>query len=42
MARIFLSAGYGNSENGTIYWGKVAGDTIKAREMIQIRDLVVG
>ncbi|MEZ2236830.1 N-acetylmuramoyl-L-alanine amidase [Microcoleus sp.] len=42
MARIFLSAGHGGFENGTRDPGTVAGGTTEAREMILLRDLVVG
>lgn len=41
MARIFLSAAHGGFENGTRDPGTVAGGTTEAKEMIQIRDLVV-
>lgn len=41
MARIFLSAGYGASENGTRNSGMVAADTTETREIIQIRDLTI-
>ncbi len=41
MARIFLSAAHGGFENGTRDPGTVAGGTTEAKEMIQVRDLVV-
>jgi N-acetylmuramoyl-L-alanine amidase len=41
MARIFLSAGDGTFENGTIDSGMLAGVATEAREIIQIRDLTI-
>ncbi|HBQ98369.1 MAG TPA: cell wall hydrolase, partial [Cyanobacteria bacterium UBA11691] len=41
MGRIFLSAGHGGFENGMRDPGAIAGGTTEAREMIQLRDLVV-
>ncbi len=41
MGRIFLSAGHGGLENGVIDPGTIAGGTTEAKEMIQLRDLVV-
>jgi|GEM_PF-2373816 hypothetical protein len=41
MARIFLSAGYGASKNGTRNSGMLAADTTETREIIQIRDLAI-
>ncbi len=41
MGRIFLSAGHGGLENGVRDPGAIAGGTTEAREMIQLRDLVV-
>ncbi len=42
MGRIFISAGHGGRENGVLDPGTVVGGTTEAKEMIQIRDLVVG
>ncbi|MDJ1182646.1 hormogonium tapered terminus morphoprotein TftA [Roseofilum casamattae] len=41
MGRIFLSAGHGGFENGLRDPGAIAGGTTEAREMIQLRDLVI-
>lgn len=41
MAQIFISAGHGGFENGTLDPGVVLPNTTEAVEMIQIRDLVV-
>jgi hypothetical protein len=41
MGRIFLSAGHGGLENGMRDPGAIAGGTTEAKEMIQLRDLVV-
>jgi len=41
MAKIFISAGHGGGSNGSADPGAVAGDTTEAREMVQIRDLIV-
>lgn len=41
MGRIFLSAGHGGFEQGTIDPGAIAGGTTEAQEMIQLRDLMV-
>lgn len=41
MARIFISAGYGAFENGTIDSVRVGADTTETREIIQIRDLTI-
>lgn len=42
MGRIFLSAGHGGIESdGFIDPGSIAGNTTEAREMIQLRDLII-
>jgi len=41
MGRIFLSAGHGGFENGVTDPGAIAGGTTEAKEMIQLRDLMV-
>ncbi len=41
MGRIFLSAGHGGSENGTVDPGSVVAGTTEAQEMILLRDLIV-
>ncbi|MBK4732098.1 N-acetylmuramoyl-L-alanine amidase [Oxynema sp. CENA135] len=41
MGRIFISAGHGGYENGSIDPGAIAGGTTEAREMILLRDLIV-
>lgn len=42
MGRIFLSAGHGGFENGVRDPGTIAGGTTESKEMILIRDLIVG
>ncbi len=42
MGRIFISAAHGGREGGRIDPGTVAGGTTEAREMILLRDLIVG
>ncbi len=41
MGRIFISAGHGGYENGTIDPGAIAGGTTEAQEMILLRDMIV-
>lgn len=41
MGKIFISAGHGGYENGSIDYGATVTNTTEAAEMIRIRDLVV-
>ena len=41
MGRIFISAGHGGRENGTIDQGSITAGTTEAREMILTRDLIL-
>lgn len=41
MGRIFISAAHGGKETGGIDPGSVAGGTTEAKEMIQLRDLIL-
>jgi len=41
MGKIFISAGHGGYENGSLDYGAVVSNTTEATEMIRIRDLVV-
>lgn len=41
MGRIFVSAGHGGFENGSLDFGVTVSNTTEATEMIRIRDLVV-
>lgn len=41
MGQIFISAGHGGFENGSVDLGATASETTEAAEMIRIRDLIV-